>query len=238
MTFKERLSSLGFSTYQDYLESDHWQNFRERYKKAGRPMRCAVCKGGPIQLHHHDYSRLGHETFADVDSLCGDHHQAVHAWLKERKFSVQKTAKAINALESQWRNSSVVQFQRLAKIPQATRNPKQKKNKPLAEPASKETIAKVNAVAEQVLRGPHTESMAAKVKRYLHKLNSLNEQSTIDNLNRLRKNLASGLNMRAFGDRFKQSAPKSRTRLRSDRGNWENVEDSMRMIAAGFRPRK
>ena len=46
MTFKERLASLGFPTYNDYLNSDHWKMVKEKWRASGRPMRCEVCGRG------------------------------------------------------------------------------------------------------------------------------------------------------------------------------------------------
>lgn len=98
MTFTERIRSLGFSLYQDYLASEHWKSFRSRYRRSGRPMRCAVCNKGPIQLHHHTYSRLGQEFLGDVTPLCRAHHVAVHDWIRERNKPVSLTHKAIYQL--------------------------------------------------------------------------------------------------------------------------------------------
>jgi hypothetical protein len=102
MTFKERLCRLGFNTYDDYLSSDHWQRFKEKYRKSGLPLNCAVCHQGPIQLHHHTYERLGQESLKDVDPLCHIHHESVHEYLKQKSLSLRKTADAINHLRKLW----------------------------------------------------------------------------------------------------------------------------------------
>ena len=98
MTFKERLKSLGFDSYDDYLCGKHWQEFRNAYRESGRPMRCAVCSQTPVQLHHHDYSSLGEERFSDIDPLCRQHHSQIHEILKQKNWFVDSTHKVIAEL--------------------------------------------------------------------------------------------------------------------------------------------
>lgn len=95
---------LGFDSYDAYLRSPHWKQFKASYKASGRSMRCAVCNHGPIQLHHHTYERIGQERLTDVTPLCGTHHQAVHDWLKERKLHVSRTASAVAFLKGEPRS--------------------------------------------------------------------------------------------------------------------------------------
>ncbi len=95
MRFSERLQSLGFSDYQTYLASPHWQEFKQCYRASGLPMLCAVCGSKPIQLHHHDYTRLGSEQLADVTPLCRTHHEEIHGVLKENRWPVNLTARAV-----------------------------------------------------------------------------------------------------------------------------------------------
>lgn len=64
------------ATYQEYLKSEHWQNFRyEVFKYYGR--KCYMCgtEEGQIDIHHNDYSRLGYEHISDVIPLCHFHHE-------------------------------------------------------------------------------------------------------------------------------------------------------------------
>lgn len=95
MTFAEQLKQLGFETYAEYLESDHWKAFRDSYRAAGLKMTCVVCGLAPAQFHHRTYERLGRELHQDVSLLCDQHHEAVHKWLSDRKLPVTKTFKAI-----------------------------------------------------------------------------------------------------------------------------------------------
>lgn len=99
MKFSDRLKYLGHTTYESYLASEHWQDFKVRYRTAKQPMRCAVCNAGRIQLHHHTYDRLGCEQFSDVTPLCREHHVEVHEWLKANANNiVGRTHKAVQAL--------------------------------------------------------------------------------------------------------------------------------------------
>src|SRR5690348_9129199 len=98
MKFQERLRSVGFSSYADYLKSDHWREFKVKYRASGASVWCAVCGGGGIQLHHHTYERLGCELPTDVTPLCRGHHEAVHEWLKVRGRGVGHTAQAVSAI--------------------------------------------------------------------------------------------------------------------------------------------
>lgn len=98
MRFAERLRQLGFETYEAYLQSEHWVEFKKYYAIAGRLSKCAVCDSTPIQLHHHNYDNLGHEKFDDVDPLCGHHHSKIHEWLREHSLYVCHTATAIKAI--------------------------------------------------------------------------------------------------------------------------------------------
>lgn len=99
MKFVARLTELGCASYKDYLKSEHWKDFKKRYQESGRKMRCAVCEGGPIQLHHHTYDNLGKEELSDVTPLCGPHHEEVHALLKRDNKFVRETQWAISVLK-------------------------------------------------------------------------------------------------------------------------------------------
>lgn len=103
MKFSERIRSLGCVSYAEYLNSTHWREFKKRYASSGLPRSCAVCSGGPYQLHHCNYDRLGHEAFADVVPLCDAHHDKVHEWLKANGKGVGSTRAAIVAIkETDW----------------------------------------------------------------------------------------------------------------------------------------
>lgn len=97
--FSQRLESLGFKSYDDYLSGDHWQQFRQRFRQSNLPQACRVCNTAKsIDLHHINYDNLGQETFADIMPLCREHHTKVHEVLKERKWHVGKSGKVVKFL--------------------------------------------------------------------------------------------------------------------------------------------
>jgi hypothetical protein len=102
MKFNDRIKELGFASYDDYLSSPHWHNFKIRYRDSGLSMRCAVCGRGKIQLHHHTYVRLGQEKLDDVTPVCREHHKAIHEWLKSGgRIFVEFTHEAIAHLRGE-----------------------------------------------------------------------------------------------------------------------------------------
>jgi len=64
--------------YRAYLQSDHWQQLR-RQTLWRWDYRCAVCNSANfVEVHHRDYSRLGHERPNDVIALCRKCHRFFH----------------------------------------------------------------------------------------------------------------------------------------------------------------
>lgn len=64
--------------YKDYLETNHWQEFRKRaLSRAG--YRCQLCNGKkPLHVHHRTYENRGEERYQDVIVLCADCHKKFH----------------------------------------------------------------------------------------------------------------------------------------------------------------
>lgn len=78
-TFQEKLTALGFSSYEAYQRSSWWKRFRSLYAaEHGLPKQCLACGSKDFQLHHITYKRLGRELLTDVIPLCGDHHLQIH----------------------------------------------------------------------------------------------------------------------------------------------------------------
>jgi hypothetical protein len=98
VTFKERLANLGFDSYDDYLRSDHWQEFRKRYRESHLPQSCLGCRSARYELHHHTYERLGKEILMDVMPLCRDCHEKVHRYAKENGFGVRDTPRMLREI--------------------------------------------------------------------------------------------------------------------------------------------
>jgi len=89
-----RVKALGFASYRDYLQSEHWQEFKvrlfktsaicKRIRKKYGEMRCYFCAGrGPLNVHHKTYKRLGVERMDDVFVICKDCHERIHKKQKE-----------------------------------------------------------------------------------------------------------------------------------------------------------
>lgn len=76
----QRLKSLGYATYSEYLLSPAWLEVRARYRRSGRPQGCFLCgtEIPPIVLHHRTYERVGEEELDDLVPLCRGHHNFLH----------------------------------------------------------------------------------------------------------------------------------------------------------------
>jgi len=72
-----RLWKLGYSTYDAYLQSPHWLQFKNYYY-ARYPRVCVLTGLPATELHHIRYDHLGAETFEDVVPLCDAMHKLVH----------------------------------------------------------------------------------------------------------------------------------------------------------------
>jgi hypothetical protein len=73
---------LSAKEYALYLETPHWQEFRDRYRASNLLQECFVCGSPEFELHHHTYSRVGNEGLLDVVPLCDTHHRSVHKTVK------------------------------------------------------------------------------------------------------------------------------------------------------------
>lgn len=81
----EGLKRLGFTSYQAYLRSSHWQDFKLRYfAHMGKPP-CSVCfQPKKVDLHHRNYRRLGSERFTDVVAVCRGCHGDCHGLCRSK----------------------------------------------------------------------------------------------------------------------------------------------------------
>lgn len=73
----KQLRVFGFNSYDDFLNSELWDAFRERMKIVKESTRCCICsKKKPLVLHHVKYTNL-----LDPDSVrfvCFDCHKDIH----------------------------------------------------------------------------------------------------------------------------------------------------------------
>jgi 5-methylcytosine-specific restriction endonuclease McrA len=78
--------------YSAYLESDRWHALRaEVVRRAG--YRCKACGGGGVLDVHHarGYRNLGRERADELQALCRDCHDAVHARVETNPFGCVRT---------------------------------------------------------------------------------------------------------------------------------------------------
>jgi hypothetical protein len=65
--------------YINYTNSAHWKAVKADYLTRYRS--CLICgKNYNLNIHHKDYTNLGHETDADLVLLCRLHHYAIHSF--------------------------------------------------------------------------------------------------------------------------------------------------------------
>ena len=63
--------------YEEYLQTQHWREFRAAYIESVSG-KCGLCDQPGRDVHHRHYKRRGRETFADVILLCRDCHSRFH----------------------------------------------------------------------------------------------------------------------------------------------------------------
>lgn len=67
---------IGYTTYNEYLKSDHWLVFSKGVRR--RICYCCGKRNLDLQVHHTTYERLGKEMPFDVETVCGGCHVAIH----------------------------------------------------------------------------------------------------------------------------------------------------------------
>lgn len=68
----------GWSSYADYLQSDHWRQVRSLALERA-DYRCQICNSKfRLDAHHRTYERIGAEFPEDVTVLCHDCHGRHH----------------------------------------------------------------------------------------------------------------------------------------------------------------
>ena len=107
-TLQIRCQELGFESYDRYLGSKHWSQFKEAYRSnVGERHYCLNCKSLDYLLHHLSYERLGSELFSDVMALCHECHDLLHHRMKERKRWCTTVAQAMRMFGKSERIRSV-----------------------------------------------------------------------------------------------------------------------------------
>lgn len=100
---QERLSLLGFASYDDYTKSTLWKAKRAELRRSGRKYRCYVCnkpstRRDRLQAHHRTYERLGEEDLDDLLWLCGACHIKSHELEESGQESLWTCADALRSV--------------------------------------------------------------------------------------------------------------------------------------------
>ena len=84
------LSEIGM-TYKEYLQSDHWKEFKAKASRRKRYKKCKVCKStNNLQLHHRHYRFLMHmHELHSIICLCDSCHNKIHLIAYKEGISVR-----------------------------------------------------------------------------------------------------------------------------------------------------
>lgn len=82
--------SNGYTSYDDYLGSQHWKNVRQMHRESGLGQRCIACLYPTFELHHVTYVRMTFEELWDVIPLCNRCHHDVHRQASKFKISSKR----------------------------------------------------------------------------------------------------------------------------------------------------
>src|ERR1035437_26376 len=90
--FHLQLKKLGYDSYNEYLQSDHWKELRVRYYQSKCYKNCLVCKKPPVypNFHHRTYKRLGKERLGDIVLVCRVCHKLIHDTFNTKFFKNKK----------------------------------------------------------------------------------------------------------------------------------------------------
>lgn len=84
--------------YRVYLQSDHWQEIKRKYRSSRLPQDCHVCgTREDINLHHRTYKRRGKEYLRDLLPLCTKCHKLTHAYIKSKKVGLWAAARVLKS---------------------------------------------------------------------------------------------------------------------------------------------
>ena len=64
--------------YAEYLQSDHWLEFRQEVMRFWDYSCCICCSPKKLEVHHRTYARVGRERLTDCVVLCQTCHRRVH----------------------------------------------------------------------------------------------------------------------------------------------------------------
>lgn len=124
------LNKLGFNSYQEYLNSEHWIELRKKFYNSKLFNGSCYCCGddkGKFNLHHKTYKRFGNEKLDDLIAVCEDCHKEIHELLNHNnnsRINIWNVSKKIRSRHKKQRkiqlffkhkiNTSVKEASRLA----------------------------------------------------------------------------------------------------------------------------
>lgn len=86
--FHDLLKLRGFDSYDAYLASPQWADFKRWYASSSLPQSCLVCGSSHYILHHWNYDNVAQEDIADVIPLCDEDHLKLHRWLAANESKI------------------------------------------------------------------------------------------------------------------------------------------------------
>jgi len=102
--------------YEAYIQSPEWKQMAVRIRER-QGNRCKLCgRDSALDVHHHTYSRLGHERDGDLVGLCRRCHEKLHLHVQAYTFFGGFLSKS-ESLPLAWRD-----MQLLMSLPPAARS--------------------------------------------------------------------------------------------------------------------
>lgn len=100
-----RLNQLGFSSLDEYYDSEKWSKFRnyiaQKYREHNLWFCWACkCKGNRFDLHHIDYSNFAcfnKDEIKDIKILCKPCHKALHQIMKSQGMTLREATEHVLA---------------------------------------------------------------------------------------------------------------------------------------------
>lgn len=101
----KRLRKLGYNSYQEYLNSQHWIDIKKRFYSSKLPTKlngrfcCSACFRTDVELHvhHRTYKTFGRENLHHLCLLCRPCHNLTHEREKEQRALGQQNLWAATA---------------------------------------------------------------------------------------------------------------------------------------------
>ena len=93
-TWNTRIKNLNGLTYQEYLESDHWERVKYKASLRSNYQKCEFCPETKVELHHKSYKWINTKfELSAIIALCRKHHQKIHDYAKDNNVSIRISTK-------------------------------------------------------------------------------------------------------------------------------------------------